>query len=102
VYSLERRRRAVEPCIEYGLKATAAIREPGYPSRAQLAGWHGEWQESGGGLTDRSLGQHAPEQKRAAARHRPAHGGRDALARREPGCPKCAARLAERAVYSLT
>lgn len=26
--------RAVEPCIEYGLRATAAIRELGYSSRA--------------------------------------------------------------------
>ena len=96
MYSLERRKRAVEPCIEYGLKVTATIREPGYPSRAQLAGWHREWQENGGRLTDRSLEQHAPEQKRAAVRHCPAHGRRDTPARREPGCPKCTAKLAER------
>ena len=75
MYSLERRKRAVEPCIEYGLKATATIREPGYPSRTQLAGWHREWQENGGKLTDRSLEHPAPEQKRAAVRHCPAHGG---------------------------
>lgn len=37
------------------------------------------------------------EQKRAAARHCPAHGRRDALARREPGYPKCTSKLAERA-----
>ena len=55
MYSLEQRKRAVEPCIKYGLKATAAIRELGYPSRAQLVSWHREWQENGGRLTDRSL-----------------------------------------------
>ena len=74
MHSLERRKRAVGPCIEYGLKATATIREPGYPSRAQLVGWHREWQENGGRLTDRSLEQHVLEQKRAAVRHCPAHG----------------------------
>ena len=46
MHSLERRKRAVEPCIRHGLRATAGIREPGYPSRAQLAGWHREWQAS--------------------------------------------------------
>ena len=76
MHSLGQRRRAVDPCIEYGIKATATIRELGYPSRAQLAGWHREWQGNVGRLTDRSLEQHAPEQKRAAVRHCPAHGGR--------------------------
>lgn len=85
MYSPERRKRAVELCVGYGLKPTAAIRELGYPSRAQLVSWHREWQESGGRLTDLSLEQYVPEQKRAAARHYPAHGRRDALARREPG-----------------
>lgn len=51
MYSLEQRKRAFGPCIRYGLKATAAIRELGYPSRAQLASWHREWQESGGSRT---------------------------------------------------
>lgn len=74
MYSLEQREGAVEPCVKYGLKATAAIRELGYPSRAQLAGWHREWQESGGRPTDRSLGQCTLEQKGAAVRHCPAHG----------------------------
>ena len=96
MHSLGQRRRAVEPCIEYGLKATATIRELGYPSRAQLAGWHREWQESGGRLTDRSLEQHALEQKRAAARHYPAHGRCNAFTGRELGYPKCTAKLAER------
>ena len=77
MYSLERRKRAVELYIKYGLKATATIRELGYPSRAQLTGWHREWQENGGRLTDHSLEQHASEQKRAAVRHCPAHVRRD-------------------------
>lgn len=94
--SLEQRKRAVEPCIRYGIRATAAIRELGYPSRAQLAGWHREWQENGGRLTDRSLEHCTLEQKRAAVRHHPAHGRRDALARRGLGYPKCTAKLAER------
>ena len=55
MYSLEQRKRAVELYIKYGLKATATIRELGYPSRAQLVSWHREWQENGGRLTDRSL-----------------------------------------------
>ena len=74
MHSLGQRRRAVELYIKYGLKATATIRDLGYPSRAQLVSWHREWQENGGRLTDRSLEQHALEQKRAAVRHCPAHG----------------------------
>ena len=74
VHSLRQRRRAVELYIKYGLKATATIRELGYPSRAQLVSWHREWQENGGRLTDLSLEQYVPEQKRAAVRHCPAHG----------------------------
>ena len=95
VHSPDQRERAVELCIKYGLKATVTVRELGYPSRAQLVSWHGEWQESGGRLTDRSLGQCTLEQKRTAVRHHPAHGRCDALARRELGYPKCTAKLAE-------
>lgn len=40
MYSLEQRKRAVGLYIRYGLKATATIRELGYPSRAQLVSWH--------------------------------------------------------------
>ena len=69
MYTLEQRKRAVGLYIRYGLKATATIRELGYPRRAQLAGWHREWQENGGRLTDRSLEHYTPEQKRAAVRH---------------------------------
>lgn len=71
------------------------IRELGYPSHAQLAGWHREWQENGGRLTDRSLEQCTLEQKKAAVRHCLTHGRRDALIRRELGYPKCTAKLAE-------
>ena len=95
MYSLEQRKRAVELYIKYGLKATATIRELGYPSRAQLVGWHREWQESGGRLTDRSLEQYTLEQKRAAARHCLTHGRCNASARRGLGYPKCTAKLAE-------
>lgn len=95
MYSLEQRKRAVELYIKYGLKATAAIRELGYPSRAQLVSWHREWQENGGRLTDRSLEHYTLEQKRAAVRHYLTHGRCNALARRELGYPKCTAKLAE-------
>jgi putative transposase len=48
VYTLEQRTRAVELYIKHGLKATATIRELGYPSRVQPAAWHREWLETGG------------------------------------------------------
>lgn len=95
MYSLEQRRRAVGPYIRYGLKATATIRELGYPSRAQLVSWHREWQENGGRLADRSLGRCTMEQKRAAVRHCLTHGRCNAFTRRELGYPKCTAKLAE-------
>ena len=95
MYSLEQRKRAVELYIKYGLKATATIRELGYPSRAQLASWHRERQENGGRLADRSLERCTLEQKRTAVRHCLTHGRFNALTRREPGCPKCTAKLAE-------
>lgn len=95
MYSLEQRKRAVELYIKYGLKAAAAIRELGYPSRAQLVSWHKEWQENGGRLTDRSLEQYTPEQERAAVGHCLIHGRRNALTRRELGHPKRTAKLAE-------
>lgn len=95
MYSLEQRKRAVELYIKYGLRATATIRELGYPSRAQLVSWHREWQENGGRLTDRSLEQYTPEQKRAAVRHYLTHGRCNAFTRRELGYPKCTAKLAE-------
>lgn len=94
-YSLEQQKRAAELYIKYGFKATATLRELGYPSRTQLAGWHREWQENGGRLTDRGLEYYALEQKRAAARHYLTHGRCDALTRCELGYPKCAAKLAE-------
>lgn len=95
MYSLEQRKRAVELYIKYGLKATATIRELGYPSRAQLVSWHREWQENGGRLTDRSLEHYTLEQKRAAVRHYLTHGRCNAFTRRELGYPKCTAKLAE-------
>lgn len=54
MYTLEQRTRAVELYIKHGLKATATIRELGYPSRVQLAAWHKEWLETGGSLHERS------------------------------------------------
>ena len=100
MYSLEQSKRAVELYIKYGLKATAAIRELGYPSRAQLVSWHREWQENGGKLTDRSLEHYTLEQKRAAVRHYLTHGRCNAFTRRELGYPKCTAKLAEWCVSS--
>ncbi len=96
MHSLEQRKRAAGPYIKYGLKATAAIRELGYSSRARLASWRTEWQENRGRLTDRNLEQCTLEQKRAAVRHCLTHGRRNAFTRREPGCPKCTAKPAER------
>ena len=100
MYSLEQSKRAVELYIKYGLKATAAIRELGYPSRTQLVSWHREWRENGGRLTDRSLERYTPEQKRAAVRHYLTHGRCNAFTRRELGYPKCTAKLAEWCVSS--
>lgn len=88
MYSLEQRKRAVELYIKYGLRATAAIRELGYPSRAQPVSWHRERQENGGRLTDRSLEQYTPEQKRAAVGHCLTHGRCNAFTRRELGYPQ--------------
>ena len=95
MYSLEQRKRAVELYIKYGLRATAAIRELGYPSRAQPVSWHRERQENGGRLTDRGLEQYTPEQKRAAVGHCLTHGRCNAFTGRELGYPKCTAKLAE-------
>ncbi|MCI7218282.1 transposase [Parafannyhessea umbonata] len=97
-YTLEQRKRAVEPCIKHGLKATATIRELGYPSRVQLAAWHREWLETGGSLHERSRASEAysAEQKRAAVDHYLEHGRRNAHARRELGYPKSCHKLADR------
>ena len=94
-YSLEQRKRAVELYIKYGLKATAAILELGYPGRAQPVSWHGERRENGGRLTDRSLEQCTPEQKRAAVGHYLTHGRCNALTGRELGYPRRTAKPAE-------
>lgn len=71
MYTLEQRKRAVELYIRYGLKATATMRELGYPSRVQPAAWHREWLETGGSLHERSRASEAysAEQKRAAVDH---------------------------------
>ena len=84
MYTLEQRTRAVEPCIEYGLKATTTIRELGYPSRVQLAAWHREWLETGGSLHERSRASEAysAEQRRAAVDHYLEHGRCNAYTRR--------------------
>ena len=66
------------------------------PAAHSLASWHREWQENGGRLADRSLERCTLEQKRATVRHCLTHGRCNAFTRREPGCPKCTAKLAER------
>lgn len=90
MYTLEQRTRAVELYIKHGLKATATIRELGYPSRVQLAAWHREWLETGGSLHERSRASEAysAEQKRAAVDHYLEHGRCNAYTRRELGYPK--------------
>ncbi|WP_373579076.1 transposase [Parafannyhessea umbonata] len=90
-------KRAVELYIKYGLKATAAIRELGHPSRVQFAAWHREWLETGGSLHERSRDSEAysAEQRRAAVGHCLEHGRRNAHARRELGYPKSYQKLAD-------
>lgn len=97
MYTLEQRIRAVELYINYGLKATAAIRELGYPCRNQLQAWHKEWLESGGTLHERSRSSEAytQEQKRAAVTHYLEHGRCNAYTRRELGYPKSYQKLAD-------
>ncbi|MBM7000926.1 hypothetical protein I3I95_12495 [bacterium] len=90
MYTLEQRTRAAELYIRHGLKAATTMGELGYPSRVQLAAWHGEWLETGGSLRERSGAPEAysAEQRRAAVDHCLEHGRRNACTRREPGCPK--------------
>lgn len=97
MYTLEQRTRAVELYIKHGLKATATIRELGYPSRVQLAAWHKEWLETGGSLHERSRASEAysAEQKRAAVDHYLEHGRCNAYTRSELGYPKGYQKLAD-------
>ena len=94
-YSLEQRTRAVELYIKYGLKATATIRELGYPSRAQLAAWYREWQDGEGALRHRNPGRYSEGQRRTAVNHYLEHGRRNAYTRRELGYPRGAQKLRE-------
>ena len=98
MYTLEQRKRAVELYIRYGLKATATIRELGYPSRVQPEAWHREWLETGGSLHERSRASEAysAEQKRAAVDHCLEHGRCNACTRRELEYPKSYQKLAGR------
>ena len=97
MHTLERRTRAVEPCIKHGLKAATTIGELGHPSRVRLAAWHREWLETGGSLHARGRASEAysAEQRRAAVDHCLEHGRCDAHARRELGYPKSYQRLAD-------
>ena len=89
MYTLEQRERAVELYVRYGRKATATMRELGYPkSRQQLRAWHREWEERGGALEGRSMQRYTDAQKRAAVDHYLEHGRCGAYARRELGYPK--------------
>ena len=95
MYSLEQRTRAVELYIKYGFKATATIRELGYPSRAQLVGWYREWQDNGGALRGRNLERYSEGQRRAAVNHYLEHGRCNAYTRRELGYPGSTQKLRE-------
>lgn len=95
MYSRGQRIKAVELYIKYGLRATATIRELGYPSRVQLKAWHNEYLSEGGTLPGRSLGRYTQEQKQAAVDHYLEHGRCNAYARRELGYPKSTGKLAE-------
>jgi hypothetical protein len=95
MYSKQQKTRAVKLYSKYGLKATATIRELGYPSRVQLVSWYRKWQENGGRLKDRGLEHYTEKQKRAALRHYLTHGKCNAFTRQELGYPKCTAKLAE-------
>lgn len=69
MYTNDEKARAVELCIEFGKKAAAAIRELGYPGRAQLRAWDKEWEEDGGSLPEHSMERYGIEQKRTAVEH---------------------------------
>lgn len=47
MYSYEDRRKAVELYIKYGLRASATIRELGYPDRHSLMMWYKEYIANG-------------------------------------------------------
>lgn len=95
MYTTKEKTRAVELYIKYGRKAAAAIRELGYPSRAQLATWYKEWEANGGSLPDHSMERYSAEQKRAAVEHYLSHGKCNAFTRRELGYPGCWKLLAD-------
>ena len=96
MYTLEQRERAVELYVRYGRKATATMRELGYPkSRQQLRAWYREWEEHGGALEGRSMQRYTDAQKRAAVDHYLEHGRCGAYTRRELGYPKSWKKLAD-------
>lgn len=96
MYTLEQRERAVELYVRYGRKATATMRELGYPkSRQQLRARHREWEERGGALEGRSTQRHADAQERAAVDRCLEHGRCGAYARRGLGYPKGREKLAD-------
>ena len=47
MYSKEERQKAVDLYIKYGKRASATIRELGYPDRKTLAYWYKEYEEQG-------------------------------------------------------
>ena len=62
MHSLGQRRRAVELYIKYGLKATATIRELGYPNRAQAG-------ELAQGVAGKRRKAHGPQPRAMHAVH---------------------------------
>ena len=47
MYSKAERQKAVDLYIKYGKRASAVIRESGYPDRKTLACWYNEYEEQG-------------------------------------------------------
>jgi putative transposase len=95
VYTLEEKDVAVRLYVKYGLKATATIRELGYPSRTMLVRWYREWLGGGRRFVERPRGLYTPDQKRTAVDHYLTHGRCNALTRHELGYPRCYQKLAD-------
>ena len=75
MYSYEDRKKAVELYIQYGLRASATIRELGYPDRHSLSMWYKEYLENGDlHTTFERTPKFKSEQRRIALEHYVEHG----------------------------
>jgi putative transposase len=89
MYSYQDRIRAVELYVKLGKRATATIRQLGYPTKKALNTWHREYEQRHD-LTSgyvRSKPKYSAEQKAVAVEHYLNHGRCFALTRRALGYP---------------